>query len=129
MTCCCENPILAQLQLKKVKPCPIHCCTPTLWASLANTDTNVWRTRLQNLIEKTPLKNETAGRKRKVFNTHGFRRGGAQTAVHSLGRRTMEILGRWKSTASKEYEGDSALNPSTSIIPKWPLLAEFLKPL
>ena len=125
--CCCEAPVLKALKLKHVRPCPIHCIPATGWVAMQEVKQTVWRTRLHSLCEKAGLPVNSEGRTRALYNLHSFRRGGAQVSLHVLGRDTMEILGRWESSASREYEQDAMLNPASGIVPDWPLLAEELK--
>jgi hypothetical protein len=119
MTCCCAETKF--LKLQHCSFCPIHAIKPITWSTYRGLKKTTITKRLHALAAKAGV--QTIKKNRKLINLHSFRRAGAQAALLSVGRESMRILGRWKSDASKEYENETILNPKSSTVIDWPLLA------
>eukprot|EP00392_Amoebophrya_sp_AT5.2_P004206 g4214.t1 len=109
---------------KNCKPCPVHVVGDELWGRMQKIQTASWRQRLYRLVEdRAGIVNTAEGRRSKLYSLYSSRVGGAQAAIVSLGRETMQILGRWASDVALHYESSAVLNPPADTVVKWPLVS------
>ncbi len=123
-SCCCD----VTVGFKTVSCCPVHVVSVEQLQSLKRVPTDTWRNRFYKLLEKAGIENKVEGRKRALYSLYSARVGGAQAAVISLGHKTTQVLGRWKSDdCALHYENMAVVAPADDVVIKWPLKSDDIK--